>query len=1039
MGQLSRELLDLLGLEDRRPPDLYRSAAEVLGAPHASSMRLAFDDLGLAGFLCLEGSPTVAFLVQEAEDREQVDRAHRALWNQGLASLLLVLRRHELLAYSLLRKPIETGDRELRSSDPRLVETLELTARSLEAFELITAVESGRYFGDRRSSFHRGNRVDAVLLSNLLETRKRLIEEGLEPDQARALLIQTTFVAYLEDRSLLDESYFETATDGRVDSLLSLLDLGEPELLGGLFTRLRGDFNGDLFLAPCSFESRDGVESLAYRHLVPLADFRKGLVELETGQGRFWPYDFRYIPVELISALYDRFLAEDSERQRASGAYYTPRPLADLTVDQAWELMTPGSSSLRLLDPACGSGIFLVRAFQRSAEDLRRQRGERELPWSALVTLLEGFHGWDLEPGAVRLAVFALYVALLEEAAPAAVKRRVRDGRLLPRLFGKTLRVRDFFAEEVSTDGFDVVLGNPPWVSRRSEHSASARRWCRDNDLPMPGGEMAWAFLWKSRELVREDGLIALLLPAMGFLLNRAWVAVEARRRWLREVRPERIVNLSDLRFQLFEGAIRPTVLALFRPASEEAGSNVRFDYWCPKADRHLQVTGVIPLPSEDRMELALASVIEDPGVWKRRMWMRSSEAKIHQWLATFPRLGERLASYRESRTRTFAESPKPWIIGQGFQPASRGELADEDFEPKYSEPVARLPHLESRYFRKWVLPEVTAKPFGNAPLRRTGFEDGFDGPHVLLLQGLEQATGRLQAAYTKQSLTFRHSIQALCPRRADRLAPNEMKLLTAVLNSRLTAWFLFHEAANPAAERPKVHERELLQLPFESFEELEERTDRRRAAETIVELVDQLLRERDEVFQQSKVEAAEARIDRLVYRYYGLSENEVAVVEETLDHVVPSVQPRRNHEPPLWRPSREDDWRCYYDTLSRALEEWLVAGTSVGGRIEGDNGDLVVLRLWMRESREEGELIVAAGERQLKAVLKRLRKALHNGGQGSFQFVPDLRVFLDDELFLVKPRAIRYWLRSAALDDADAIAGHLFSEGRHPISKSHE
>jgi len=96
-------------------------------------------------------------------------------------------------------------------------------------------------------------------------------------------------------------------------------------------------------------------------------------------------------------------------------------------------------------------------------------------------------------------------------------------------------------------------------------------------------------------------------------------------------------------------------------------------------------------------------------------------------------------------------------------------------------------------------------------------------------------------------------------------------------------------------------------------------------------------------------------------------------------------------------------------------------------------------LRLWMRESREEGELSVAAGERQLKAVLKRLRKALHNGGQGSFQFVPDLRVFLDDELFLVKPRAIRYWLRSAALDDADAIAGHLFSEGRHPISKSHE
>ncbi len=1057
MSTLTREHLEVLGLAERGRPDLYLSTEEVLGAPHAAAMRLAFEDLGLAGFLCVEGIPTIAFLVQASEDLRPLHEVHRALWNQGLASLLLVLGPRasgeqvgndgsEIRAYSLMRKPVDESWRPDRGQpDPRLVETLELTARGLDAFDLVTAVESGRFFAEHPEAFDRDSRVDRVLLANLIETREQLVLErrGLETKRARvqaqALLLQVMFIAYLEDRAFLGEESFAEATGGRAFSLVTLLDLDDRNSVHRLFFVLREDFNGDLFLAPCAFDGSETEGGLLAEDLKHLAEFRRGLVEMDTGQGRFWPYDFRYVPVELISAVYDRFLGDDPERQRASGAYYTPRALADLAVDQTWDLLSPETirrDDFRLLDPACGSGIFLVRIFQRMAEELRRESGERYLPWDSLLDLVHRLHGWDLEANAVRIAVFSLYVALLEEANPDAVRERLRQGRLLPPLFGGTLRERNFFAEEDAEPRFDVILGNPPWVSRRPEATASAERWRKaHNDAlkadpeseeipPFPEGELAWGFAWKALELIEPGALVGFLLPAMGFLLNQKSATIEARRAWLRKAHVYRVLNLSDLVFQLFEEAKRPTVLCLFRRAEDKVG-NYRFEYWCPKVDRHLPATGILTLPSVDRSRLDLATVLDQPATWKHRLWMRSPEAKLFQWLSTLPLLRDKLATYRESKTRAFAEASKPWVIGQGFQPATKEELKDPDFDPKPCRFDPELPHLER--FQRWVLPEIQRKPFGSTPLRRCGFELGFDGPHVLVSQGTVRATGRLQAAYVEESLTFRHSLQAI------HFPPHDassMKLLTAVFNSGFAAWHFFHKAANPGAERAKVHEDELLGLPFVPLEDLEEASEQQKVAQEIVEVMDGLLRDRNGPFLDAKLPEGEARLDRLVYLYYGLSEDDVAVVEDGLRTIIPSVQPRRGTEPPLWRPSQPEDWRPYFHTLARALGGWFAGEEIVFGELIGYNQDLAVLKLGFRPSAPGENFVIRPADERLRETLSSLRAALPREQSKNLHLLPDLRVFLDDDLYLVKPRAIRSWLRSTALDDADAIAAHLFATG---------
>jgi hypothetical protein len=233
---------------------------------------------------------------------------------------------------------------------------------------------------------------------------------------------------------------------------------------------LRADFNGDLFVAPCSFESEARAPTVTPTHLDVIARFRSGKEEMKASgsQMRFWGYDFRYIPVELISAVYDRFLGEQEATRREHGAYYTPMFLADTVISQVWDSLSPPIRERGLfLDPACGSGVFLVRSFQRLCEHWRGTRTQRTIRWDSLLSILGRIQGWDLNGAAVRVAVFSLYVALLEQVSPPDIKLLIKKGRILPELWGKTLVRQDFFDVKTDDTKVDVIIGNPPWSTSR--------------------------------------------------------------------------------------------------------------------------------------------------------------------------------------------------------------------------------------------------------------------------------------------------------------------------------------------------------------------------------------------------------------------------------------------------------------------------------------------------------------------------------------------------------------------------------------------
>lgn len=1015
---LEKEWKDRLGLANRRSPELYESAGSVTDTPHALAIRTALDDLKLSAVFCVQGVPTVAILSTEQYDRDSIVALHGALWNQGLASLLLVISGDTLRAFSLARKPYkELGDEFDRRC---LIETLNATAHALEIQSLMYGAESGRLWKEHADYFRPKERIDHVLLDNLTESHKALCKT-LSSDAAQALLIQTMFIAYLEDRKIITEDYFKAASRNVIDSFSALLEKKDVKLLKSLFGALRDDFNGNLFVAPCSFESQAKAATVRQEHLGVIASFRSGREEMgKSGQYRFWGYDFRYIPIELVSAVYDRFLGEKEEDRKAQGAYYTPMYLADTVVSQFWDLL---SSEVKekghFLDPACGSGVFLVRSFQRLCEHWRAKHPGKKIRWDSLLAILRRIHGWDLNEGAVRVGVFSLYVALLEEVDPPDIRALIKNKKVLPELWGGTLVHRDFFdVSEQTASPFDVIVGNPPWTSRRGPDRSSVR-WCQKNGLPMPGREDAWAFVWKALRHLRPDGLVAFLLPAMGFLHNHAESSLSARRRFIRESYIRRIINFADLRFQLFDGAIRPTALIMFG-SKREPESEYQFEYWAPKADLNLQLKRMITLSSADRSTMSSTSAQSDALAFKHRLWMQEPEAKLFSYLTRLPKLASLIKEYG-SLSRSRQSVAGQWVVGMGYQPYNEPEEGQSASKYSMSKLVGSLPDLPIDAFRAVAQAVSYLKPARSKRVRRKGFEAAFVGPRILVPR--TTSLGRLRASYTEVDLTFQDIIQGITVPTGDRA---KGKLLAALLNSRIAAWYAFHGTASFGSERPEVKQSELLHLPFPSASDLPEPKRAEAAAKKLIALVDGEVSKLNGSFALGQDdEPALTEIDKWAYEYFCLSDDEVILIEDMMERILPAVQPHQGSFPELWKAPTEPERREYAATLMRSVDDWLQTGSHLHASLEAKNADLGVLRLTLNGTVQQPAYVEEDGA-LLSDVLSRIAQNIHQPMAGNFQLLPDLRVFIDKNLYLVKPMQRRFWLRSAALSDADAIAADL-------------
>jgi len=1027
----SQRLIEDFGLQTRNRKEFLRSVDDLdqfdKPLPRAHAIRHAWRHLALSGVLGANAQPSAYFKeVEEPVGNEDLRELHRRFWNHGVCPVLVVASARNVEVYSAKALPARP-DQDPRSPD-RLVQLLDRTTEQLG--NLTARIETGRIL-EKAESFRPEKAVDDYLLRNLRDTRERLLGNGssLDLQTVHALLGRTIFASYLAQRKIINGPFFAAIGAKDTTDVVQLLSKFDPpeahQLLYKLFTRLQKPFKGSLFSEDIDGEARRvGADEISI-----LSRFLQGHEVASGQQVLFSPYDFGMIPVELISAIYESFIqAEGEEQQRKLGAYYTPPQLAELLVDVA----TEGSDSLldkRFLDPACGSGMFLVTVFNRLAEEWRRDhpRARNSTRANALSKILEQkLVGVDRDPTACRIACFSLYLALLDQLEPRDIQELATKGTLLPELLekpgakkpskrsGASILHRNFFDESLPLeDDFDFVLGNPPWVSRTNvADDAPPVRWCRQRDLPIPQKQIAHAFMWKCPQHTVDTGRVCLLLPSIALLGQTD----DFQKKWLGKYAVDRVVQLADMRRLLFTHAIRPASIVCYRPGPP---TDEYLVHDSPTTGFSELRAGILTLWPEDRKRLSLKELLEAAGrneagvVWKSALRATPRDRRFLQRLQSYPPLHEIVGQPREK---------KSWVVGQGFKPI--GKFTSQAW---WSEDAQFLKAHSGRFRFDLVVTSHDCEEVGARypRLHRLPDQRIFQAPLVVFNQGFSRI------AFSDFDVLFQDALQSISGPKED---GDSLAFLAAYLQSPLAQYFEFLTAAYWGIERDKVSLFEVLRLPFPLPQQAPDPDAARHAVRTAGRVLRRLKRDLERPLRdrESLVNNARESLLPLVLEYFDVDEFERMLIDDTVSYIIPSSTPQpRAATLATLQSASAPNRRDYVELVCRVLNEW---GSSSGQKISGrvvvsQPADVAVVTLSKGQRRERYE--EKSAQVDLENTLGHIRSLLRES-HGSISYMRNLKVFDGKCVHIVKPLAFRHWMKSAALNDADEIASAVLSGGGH-------
>ncbi len=553
-------------------PDYRTSTDPRDTTPFRHTLETAFERMGVAGALCPR-APLAGEVPSEASERrlpvvyvvtaideDEAAARHRGIWSQSIVP--------HILTATPAGFTIRNGFDYRQAGPVHPWSELDDPVLPRELVPLTSiAIRSSSSWRD----FTIANRVDARIAEDIrnLSVKVRKDHSGLRFRQnlVNALIGHFLYLNVLVDRGVLDQAWVDGLTDAEGARLCPdiLLRDDDPrrrraawpvEQVWSLFDAIDTVLNGSIF--PIKEDERTLVTTEASDLLRRV--LRSDALSEDGGhQFSFIDVDYAVLRTETISAIYECFfeLEGDGER-RSHGAFYTPPFLVDYIVQEA-DRVRPLNRRARVIDPACGSGAFLVAGYRHILE-ADRADGAPLSPTRLRRTLSDCIWGVELKTQAANVARFSLYLTMLDYLPGrtlASLAEELGDGRLFPDL---SRNILDQDAFESLPDGFagraTHVLGNPPWNRFGSDSPAAvyaASLVSRLHDVVVDEHAHAELFYWRAMlDLASEDAVVAFVMPTKAFIAPGARHfphAVATR------TRLHGVANLTSFRRKLFQDA----------------------------------------------------------------------------------------------------------------------------------------------------------------------------------------------------------------------------------------------------------------------------------------------------------------------------------------------------------------------------------------------------------------------------------------------------------------------------------------------------
>jgi predicted type IV restriction endonuclease len=648
----------------------------------------------------------------------------------------------------------------------------------------------------------------------------------------------------------------------------------------------------------------------------PLKDILKTLYYPDS------PYEFAVLPADILGQVYEQFLGkvirltsdhravvEDKpEVKKAGGVFYTPTYIVEYivknTVGKLLDGKTPKKAeSLRILDPACGSGSFLLGAYQYLLEwhlkyytannPEKHAREKRPVLYSGqggawhLTTaerkriLLNNIYGVDIDSQAVEVTKLSLLLKVLEDETGETLnqQRKLFHERALPNLGGnikcgnsligpdfydgkqmnlmdteEAQRVNVFdwqaeFPEIFKAGGFDVVIGNPPYgADLSSDQKAYSQKYFKGESKSLDTYEL---FLLQAKRLLQFDGRISMIIPASWFTGAKY---ESSRRKLVNELYP---VVAYALPFDIFKNAYIDTAIIVLTSAEYE---NCLVHFF-PKKERLTFVSDNLGT------KVPIVNIRQD------------SQCRLSMILSkeTAPLLNK-------------VNLPKiqfgDWFeISRGVQPYSRSKHTEQQIQSRFLHATLRkskqyLPELQGNELSRYcIAAERTSFLKYSDEIASIRSMRMFEGKRIALRRLLTRKF-RLQAGLAIETMITTDNVLNMIPK----IKGISIEFAIGILNSKLISWVYVNTSMIAQKDDfPQVHISALSAIHLPECDKTKQ--------DQMVQLVEQMLSlhkqlpeaktGHEQTLIQRQIDATDQQIDKLVYELYELTPEEIAIVEK--------------------------------------------------------------------------------------------------------------------------------------------------------------
>ena len=825
--------------------------------------RLIDNEIKPDAFFCFDNKPMILFFCNPADKQ----KLHKAIWNFNECPIVIIIENNIVEIFNGFHFDKESKLLKILGKDEKL--------DNFSYFELVT----GRTWKQYEDELNYKNRVDYHLLQNIKAARKILVEKNnLDSKIANAIIGKSIFVRYLIDRKvqLKFDGKLRTWTNQEFYKLLD--NTNDTQQFFNYLEDKETGFNGDLF--PLNAEEYCKIESSDYQIIKNLLEG----VDIEQDQPSLFEfYDFSIIPIEFISNVYELFIGQNN--QKKEGAYYTPLFLVDYilkeTVDKKLSIVG-ASYNCKVLDPACGSGIFLVETLRKVIEkfietgvDVKSEKFKSDIK----ILAQENIFGIDKDISAIQVAIFSIYLTLLDYLTPPEI-----ETFKFPPLLNTNFFEADFFNEDVLFNSqfkekkLDFILGNPPWKGNGMDEWGNMylkNRKKREKSLnkkysiAINNNEIAEGFVLRVSDFCNEKTKVSFIVRSSS-LYNLGYNdnCSPFRQYWTEEYFIDKVFELAPVRHEVFEksnlSAVAPAAILFYRYANGQSTDNNIVEHITLKKSRFFTLFKIFTINRTDYKNVQQKKLKDFDWLWKILVYGSYLDFNF------IKRLKEEFQTIKD-----FISDENRFVVGTGIQFSSK---------PTYdSQHLIGKPFIDTYGVKSFFIMPEKISNFLESKVHRLRDERLFKAPMLLIREGIDMDMLTAKCAISKNDVLFKDSISSIkVVQKADTESLNN---IAAIFSSSLFSYYAINMFASIGIEREMVKNYNKYSSPYIELNAKNSINTIELAHQKIYEEKQNATEDNIEIHRLNNlIRKEQNKIDESIYLKLGLNDLESALIEYALE-----------------------------------------------------------------------------------------------------------------------------------------------------------